>query len=134
MKGINRLIRIKEEYFKNAYIFEKDLIKNFHLATGTHKTKKFVSQGDYEVSKVDSSIGVIYGFFATALDDEKKEIKIECLKLIKLIGKKYKLFAETSFKYIVEMINDEEDEVRYETVFCLEDLISNFKELDVWKY
>ena len=29
------------------------------------------------------------------------------------------------------MINDEEDEVRFETILCLEDLISNFKELDV---
>ena len=29
------------------------------------------------------------------------------------------------------MINDEEDEVRFETILCLEDLISQFNILDV---
>jgi hypothetical protein len=53
------------------------------------------------------------------------------LNVIKIIARKYKTFAETSFKYIVEMINDEEDEVRFETILCLEDLISQFNILDV---
>ena len=55
------------------------------------------------------------------------------MNLIALIGKKKanKEFAIKSFKYTIELVNDEEDEVRFTTIKCLEILIKNFKIIDV---
>lgn len=121
------------DYFNNAYVFEKDLAKKtFH----PHHNKKFISVGDYELIKFDSNSGINYGFFASPLEDEQKEIKIGVLDLIGKIGTKneYKELAMKSFKYIIELVNDEEDEVRYKTIECLEVLIKNFKKIDVSKH
>jgi hypothetical protein len=123
---------IPEPYFMNAYVFEKELIAKVPQQNLNQK-KKFVSVGDYELAKFDSSMGINYGFFASVLEEEKKEIKINTLKIISVIGAKetYKEFAIKSFRYIIELVNDEEDEVRYETVKTLEDLITNFKSIEV---
>jgi hypothetical protein len=61
------------------------------------------------------------------------KIKIKTLDLIGRIGmkEKYKEFAIKSFQYIIELVNDEEDEVRYKTVETLIRLIKNFKKIDV---
>jgi len=122
---------IPEPYFMNAYVFEKELIAKAP-SQSTHK-KKFVSVGDYELAKFDSSMGINYGFFASVLEEEMKEIKINTLKIISVIGAKEinREFAIKSFKYIIELVNDEEDEVRYETVKTLEFLIGNFKSIEV---
>jgi hypothetical protein len=119
---------IPEEYFLNAYVFEKTLVKMSSTQQVGAK-KKFVSVGDYELAKFDTNLGMNYGFFASALEEQKKEIKIETLKLISKIGAdcENKEFAKKSFKYTIELVNDEEDEVRYETIKCLEKLICNFK-------
>jgi len=124
------------------------------------------------LSKIDSTTGILYGFFANALDDDKKEVKICCLKTILLYGGsnkesndrdkdrdciadvKYRVkdvnrsakdvivkefqhfqqFSKISFIYILEMINDEEEEVRFEAIQCLTTLLENFKSLDVSVY
>jgi len=43
-----------------------------------------------------------------------------------------KEFSIISFKYIIELVNDEEDEVRHETVKTMEELIKNFKSVEVF--
>lgn len=123
---------IPEEYFLNAYVFEKDLATR---ESREGRRKKFISVGDYEInlSKADTtSVNINYGFFAAALEEQKKEIKIACLKLISHIGSNpaNKEFALKSFKYTIELVNDEEDEVRYESIKTLTTLICNFKKID----
>jgi hypothetical protein len=117
---------ITPELLSNAYIFEKDLAKSF-----TVSGSKLVSVGDYEM-KDDDRISS-FGFFAAALEEEKKEIKIETLNLISKLGaiESNKEFSIKSFKYIVELINDEEDDVRFATIKSLEILIKNFLYIDV---
>ena len=123
----------------NAYVFEKNLTKkvsgNITSTSGstnlTLNGKKIISVGDYELGKFDLSAGMNYGFFASGLEDERKEVKLGVLSLIKKIGKKYKEFSIKSFKYIIELLNDEEDEVRYETIECMEVLLTNFKYVEV---
>jgi hypothetical protein len=60
-------------------------------------------------------------------------VKISTLNLISKIGneEKYKKFANKSFKYIIELINDEEDEVRFHTVKCLQSLCRSGIKIDV---
>ncbi len=61
------------------------------------------------------------GIFSYSLE-ETKEVKI---KSIKLISDFKDLFhSEKHFDFIIELINDEEDEVRFEAVDCLSDLLS----------
>ena len=61
-----------------------------------------------------------FGLFLYSLE-ESKEIKIKTLKLISKYHKEIK--AQNNFEYLLELINDEENEVRYEAVNCLETLI-----------
>lgn len=61
-----------------------------------------------------------YGIFACALE-EKKEIKLKTLQLISQY--KDKIHTEKHFDFILELINDEEEEVRNASVDCLESLI-----------
>ena len=61
-----------------------------------------------------------FGLFLYSLE-ESKEIKIKTLKLISKYHKEIK--AQNHFEYLLELINDEENEVRYEAVNCLETLI-----------
>ena len=53
--------------------------------------------------------------------EESKEIKIKTLKLISKYHKEIK--AQNNFEYLLELINDEENEVRYEAINCLDTLI-----------
>ena len=62
-----------------------------------------------------------FGIFACALE-ENKEIKIKTLKLVSQYSEKIK--TEKHFDFILELINDEEDEVRMAAVDCLEGLIN----------
>jgi hypothetical protein len=120
-----------------GYVFEKFNKKKLNNSPSsgvstistTHDSKKFVSVGDYDISKID--INLNYGYFASALEDEQKEIKIGTLNLISIAGSNYENFAKLSFKYISELINDEEDEVRYFTVNTMEALIKKFKYIEV---
>ena len=61
-----------------------------------------------------------FGLFLYSLE-ESKEIKIKTLKLISKYHKEIK--AQNNFEYLLELINDEENEVRYEAINCLETLI-----------
>ena len=61
-----------------------------------------------------------FGLFLYSLE-ESKEIKIKTLKLISKYHKEIQ--AQNNFEYLLELINDEENEVRYEAVNCLETLI-----------
>ena len=61
-----------------------------------------------------------FGLFLYSLE-ETKEIKIKTLKLISKYHKEIK--AQNNFEYLLELINDEENEVRYEAINCLENLI-----------
>ena len=61
-----------------------------------------------------------FGLFLYSLE-ETKEIKIKTLKLITKYHKEIK--AQNNFEYLLELINDEENEVRYEAINCLETLI-----------
>ena len=61
-----------------------------------------------------------FGLFLYSLE-ESKEIKIKTLKLISKYHKEIK--AQNNFEYLLELINDEENEVRYEAVNCLETLM-----------
>jgi hypothetical protein len=119
---------LPQESFMNAYYFEKELAKAFNPIKS-----KLVSIGDYEMTKFDSDLATNFGFFAAALEEEKKMIKILTLNLISKIGasSQMKDFALISFKYVIELVNDEEDEVRYATIKCLESLIINFKKIEV---
>ena len=54
--------------------------------------------------------------------EENKEIKIKTLKLVSQYSEKIK--TEKHFDFILELINDEEDEVRIAAVDCLEGLIN----------
>ena len=68
------------------------------------------------------------GIFSYSLE-ETKEIKI---KSIKLISDFKDLFhSEKHFDFIIELINDEEDEVRFEAVDCLSDLLCK---IDICSY
>jgi hypothetical protein len=98
-------------------------------ASTTGDSKKFISVGDYDLAKVDMNVN--FGFFASALEDEKKEIKIGTLNIIRIAGQQYENFARSSFKYISELINDEEDEVRYFTLTTMEELLKKFKYVGV---
>jgi hypothetical protein len=120
--------RLPQDSFMNAYVFEKELAKAFNPIKS-----KLVSIGDYEMTKFDSELATNFGFFAAALEEEKKIIKILTLNLISKIGASTQMkdFALISFKYVIELVNDEEDEVRYETIKCLESLIINFKKIEV---
>jgi hypothetical protein len=61
-----------------------------------------------------------FGLFLYSLE-ESKEIKIKTLKLISKYHKEIQ--AQNNFEYLLELINDEENEVRYEAINCLETLI-----------
>lgn len=61
-----------------------------------------------------------FGLFLYSLE-ESKEIKIKTLKLISKYHKEIQ--AENKFDYLLELINDEENEVRNEAINCLETLI-----------
>ena len=61
-----------------------------------------------------------FGLFLYSLE-ESKEIKIKTLKLISKYHKEIK--AQNNFEYLLELINDEENEVRYEAINCLDTLI-----------
>ena len=61
-----------------------------------------------------------FGLFLYSLE-ESKEIKIKTLKLITKYHKEIQ--AQNNFEYLLELINDEENEVRYEAINCLETLI-----------
>ena len=61
-----------------------------------------------------------FGLFLYSLE-EAKEIKIKTLKLISKYHKKIQ--AQNNFEILLELINDEENEVRYEAIDCLETLI-----------
>lgn len=61
-----------------------------------------------------------FGLFLYSLE-ESKEIKIKTLKLISKYHEKIQ--AQNNFEYLLELINDEENEVRYEAINCLETLI-----------
>ena len=61
-----------------------------------------------------------FGLFLYSLE-ETKEIKLKTLKLITKYHKEIK--AQNNFEYLLELINDEENEVRYEAINCLETLI-----------
>ena len=61
-----------------------------------------------------------FGLFLYSLE-ESKEIKIKTLKLISKYHKEIQ--AQNNFEYLLELINDEENEVRYEAINCLEVLI-----------
>ncbi len=113
----------------NAFIFEKNQDKG--ITHTTSKSKKFISVGDYECVKFDANSGINYGFFASPLEDEKKDVRIGILRLIIKASSKSKEFAIKSFKYIIELLNDEDDDVRYETILCLEKLIEIFKFIEV---
>lgn len=65
-----------------------------------------------------------YGIFACALE-ENKEIKIKTLQLVSHY--KDKIHTEKHFDFILELINDEEEEVRNASVDCLESLIPKIK-------
>ena len=61
-----------------------------------------------------------FGLFLYSLE-ESKEIKIKTQKLISKYHKEIK--AQNNFEYLLELINDEENEVRYEAINCLDTLI-----------
>ena len=61
-----------------------------------------------------------FGLFLYSLE-ETKEIKIKTLKLISKYHKEIQ--AQNNFEILLELINDEENEVRYEAIDCLETLI-----------
>ena len=61
-----------------------------------------------------------FGLFLYSLE-ESKEIKIKTLKLISKYHKEIQ--AKNNFEYLLELINDEENEVRYEAINCLETII-----------
>jgi hypothetical protein len=132
LRILNDSIDLNEDLFMNAYVFEKDMAKSFSNV-GESKRNKLVSIGDYELTKYESDFSSNFGFFAAPLEEEKKEIKNETMNLIACIGEKAKNkeFAIKSFKYTIELVNDEEDEVRFTTLRCLEKLIKNFKYIDV---
>lgn len=44
--------------------------------------------------------------------------------------KKFENFSKTSFNYLIEMVNDDEDEVRFKTLEILLELIKIFKQTD----
>ena len=69
-----------------------------------------------------------FGLFLYSLE-ETKEIKIKTLKLISKYHKEIQ--AKNNFEYLLELINDEENEVRYEAINCLEELIPN---IDILPY
>lgn len=64
------------------------------------------------------------GIFAYVLE-EKKEIKVQTLKLISTHIDIIK--TEKYFDFIIELINDEEDEVRFATIDCLFILINRIQ-------
>ena len=61
--------------------------------------------------------------------EETKEIKIKSIKLI--TDFKDLFHSEKHFDFIIELINDEEDEVRFEAVDCLSDLLCK---IDICSY
>lgn len=132
LRILNDSIDLNQDLFINAYIFEKDMAKSFSIL-GESKRNKLVSVGDYDFTKYENDLGSNFGFFAAPLEEEKKEIKNETLNLIASVGENfnYRDFAIKSFKYTIELVNDEEDEVRFTTLRCLEKLIKNFKYIDV---
>ena len=69
-----------------------------------------------------------FGLFLYSLE-ESKEIKIKTLKLISKYHKEIQ--AKNNFEYLLELINDEENEVRYEAINCLEALIPS---IDILPY
>ena len=69
-----------------------------------------------------------FGLFLYSLE-ESKEIKIKTLKLISKYHKEIQ--AQNNFEYLLELINDEENEVRYEAINCLEVLIPH---IDILPY
>ena len=74
-------------------------------------------QNTFEFSSINDTT---FGLFLYSLE-ESKEIKIKTLKLISKYHKEIK--AQNNFEYLLELINDEENEVRYEAINCLETLI-----------
>ena len=71
---------IPEPYFMNAYVFEKELIQKVHQQNFNPR-KKFVSVGDYELAKFDNNMGINFGFFASVLEEEKKEVNYKSIIL-----------------------------------------------------
>ena len=145
--GINILehliLFIDEEKYSNAYSFEKNLISlsSTHIKSKTktigtknskhfNKHKKINSNCDYQL-KFENDLGSYYGFFASALDDERRIIKKKTLSLITkiILIRKFDLFAKKSFSYIIELIHDEEEDVRIHTVKCLKDILSVYKNI-----
>lgn len=86
-------------------------------------TIKLKSTGDYKI-KFENDLGSHYGFFASTLDDERKTVKKMSLKLISQIitERKFFLFAKKSFAYIIEIIHDEEEDVRISALKCLDSI------------
>ena len=74
-------------------------------------------ENTFTFSKINDTT---FGLFLYSLE-ESKEIKIKTLKLISKYHKEIQ--AQNNFEYLLELINDEENEVRYEAINCLEVLI-----------
>ena len=74
-------------------------------------------ENTFTFSKINDTT---FGLFLYSLE-ESKEIKIKTLKLISKYHKEIQ--AQNNFEYLLELINDEENEVRYEAINWLEVLI-----------
>lgn len=113
---------IPEENFFNAYSFEKNMVNKVKNKT----RKKLQSECDYYI-KFESDLGSHYGFFALALDDERKLIRNKILDLIGNIAsqKTFTFFAKKTFHYVIELLNDEEESIRVQTIKCLAKVVDN---------
>lgn len=71
------------------------------------------------------------GFLISALDDERKRVKILALNVISSIckEKRFHNFSKNSFTYLLELIHDEEKEVRSKALESLFLITINYKKL-----
>lgn len=133
---------------KNNYSDSKHVNQNFPSNSNNNKITSTNNQKtchkntlnsafDYKI-KFETNLGGHFGFFTAALDDERKEIKRLSLQAIANIAttNNYFLFAKKSFSFVLELINDEEEEVRVYALDCLNQLTNvysnlNTEELDI---
>lgn len=74
-------------------------------------------------------LGGTGGFLITALDDERKRVKILALNVISDIceEKRFHNFCKNSFTYLLELIHDEEKDVRSKALESLYKITINYK-------
>jgi hypothetical protein len=86
----------------------------------------FTNSFTYKKSLTENTYS--YGFFACALEEEK-DIKIKVLKIVSTYIDKIQ--SHLHFDFILELIHDEEDDVRFAAVDCLDVLIER---IDTFSY